>query len=243
MIYIGICDDEKIYQRNMETCCEHFFANKNISYRIVLFSSGEEVLTYQEHELLVLLLDIEMNTGMDGIRVMNLIRHNNYIRSIIFVSNYTDYVFDSFSPKTLGFCTKPLEENRFFCLMQHALDKQEQRKPIVFNHSPNGILYADDIIYIQASGHYLDVYTILSPKPILYVMDIKKAEQLLMDTNIIRIHKSYMVNFTYIQTISSTQVTVLPNKETLPIGRTYQSVVKNAHIHYQQSCLRSHFQK
>lgn len=83
MIYIGICDDEKIYQRNMETCCEHFFANKNISYRIVLFSSGEEVLTYQEHELLVLLLDIEMNTGMDGIRVMNLIRHNNYIRSII----------------------------------------------------------------------------------------------------------------------------------------------------------------
>lgn len=104
------------------------FANKNISYRIVLFSSGEEVLTYQEHELLVLLLDIEMNTGMDGIRVMNLIRHNNYIRSIIFVSNYTDYVFDSFSPENTRFLykttgRKPLFLSDAACIRQTGTKK------------------------------------------------------------------------------------------------------------------------
>lgn len=232
MIYIGICDDEKIYRQNIHMHCCNYFNQKGINCSFVFFASSNEVLSYTENELSVLLLDIEMNENINGIHIMQMVQKNSNIRTIIFVSSYTEYVFDSFSPKTIGFCPKPIETARLNRLLSQAL-VHAGKKPIVFSSSPDDVFYEDDILYIRSEGHYIHVYTLNDTH--LYVLDIKQAEELLTDTNLVRIHKSYIANLAYIKDINSTEITlVTPDgiKKQLNLSRLYSKKVRAAYMEY-----------
>ena len=69
----------------------------------------------------------------------------------------------------------------------------------------------------------------------LIVMDIKCAQELLQNTQIIRIHRSYMVNLSSVRDISNNSVSLLPNLAeitTLPVGRSYRNQVKSLYSEY-----------
>ena len=144
MIYIGICDDELIHQSKNQACCEHFFSTNKLDHTYIFFHSINDVVSYCSHHISVLLLDIEMNDSINGVQLMRRLQHNQFIRSIIFVSNHTHYIYDSFSPKTIGFCPKPLETDRLFPLLESAL-RNHCSEPIVFDNTPKGYIYTDDI--------------------------------------------------------------------------------------------------
>ncbi len=233
MIHIGICDDEPQHQKNAKIYCEKFFSTRNIEHDYVFFSSLKNILDYNSHYITVLLLDIEMNDPINGIQLMKRLQHSQIIRSIIFVSGYTDYVYESFGPKTIGFCPKPINTERFFPLLKSAIYNQSS-EPIKFTNSSNGRIYEDDIIYIYATGHYINVVTHSSGTHLI-VMDIKCAQELLQNTQIIRIHRSYMVNLSSVRDISNNSVSLLPNLAeitTLPVGRSYRNQVKSLYSEY-----------
>lgn len=234
MLYIGICDDENIHRELIKKACERFFEGISVPHQYICFCSCTEILDYHEYELAVLLLDIEMPEGINGLELMRRIQKNVSIRSIIFVSGYIQYIFDSFSPKTLGFCPKPLDDSRLFPLLQSAIDKSRHR-PIIFKNDASGIFYEDDIIYICAEGHYINIYTSYMDTPALLVTDIRDAEKLLSDTGIIRTHRSFMVNLAYVKRLSQTRLTLTHNGMELPIGRSYLQNVRRAYKEYLQT--------
>ena len=233
MIYIGICDDELIHQSKNQACCEHFFSTNKLDHTYIFFHSINDVVSYCSHHISVLLLDIEMNDSINGVQLMRRLQHNQFIISIIFVSNHTHYIYDSFSPKTIGFCPKPLETERLFPLLESAL-RNHCSEPIVFDNTPKGYIYTDDIIYIYSTGHYINVVTYSSGTH-LFVMDIKNAEIILQNTNIIRIHRSYMINMACIKDINYTDITLsadIIEIRHLPIGRSYRQKVKSLYTKY-----------
>ena len=66
-------------------------------------------------------------------------------------------------------------------------------------------------------------------------MDIKGAENILQNTNIIRIHKSYMVNMSCIKSVNSSDITLLESIieiRHLPVGRSYRNQVKALYTEY-----------
>ncbi len=233
MIYIGICDDEEYHRNKAKSCCELFFSKNKIDHEYVFFNSTNDVLGYSAHTLSVILLDIETHTSLTGIDIMHIISHNSFINSIIFISNYTDYVFDSFSPKTIGFCPKPIVCERLFPMLETAIISYN-KAPIIFSNSPESKIYEIDIMHISAEGHYINVTTVSSESH-LFTMGIKSAQNLLAGTNIIRIHRSFLVNLAYIKCVDNNYVTLTYNingVNRLPIGRTYRAAVKEAYSSY-----------
>jgi two-component system LytT family response regulator len=75
-----------------------------------------------------------------------------------------------------------------------------------------------DIIYIEAYGDYLKVHA--SAHTYVTYMTLGKIEQLLPSSNFIRVHRSTIINKSFIKFIEGNFVCV--NDINLPIGLTYR---------------------
>ncbi len=75
-----------------------------------------------------------------------------------------------------------------------------------------------DIVYLESFSHYLVIHTINSDFRIREKISIAKEK--LKDFGFIQIHKSYLVNKKYIQTINSISCKLYGNV-ILPIGKKY----------------------
>ena len=108
---IGICDDKKNEQTQLENLCKQYFEKSGTEYELVKFQSAEEVVDYCKHakgeRIDLLFLDIEMQ-GMSGIELKDRILKEDAVWRIVFVSHYKEKVFESFGLKTLGFVVKPI---------------------------------------------------------------------------------------------------------------------------------------
>lgn len=224
-IVIGICDDEQKCIDITKEYCEKIKVQLGEEFAYQIFMSGEEVLTH-EGNIDILLLDIEMY-GLNGIETMKKLEDSDNVKSILFVSGYSEYVFDSFGAKTKGFICKPIEYNRF----EKELDKviallRKGKKNKLVDIIVNDEKIAVDIrriIYIQGEGRYVLIVT--DEGSYLLSENLKVWEEKLRDSNIKRVHKSYLVNYEYIATLKNMEI-VLKNKEKLPLGRKYLETIK-----------------
>lgn len=231
MIYIGICDDEAEHMQRAKDLCNRFFSKRDIECECILFQSGDEVLKYTGENLLLLLLDIEM-PGLNGLDVMERLQHNSAIWRIVFVSSHKQYVMDTFSLKTLGFLSKPVSYEALSKWLTIALQENMQKRSVTFeDNNLNGTINIEDIVYISAWGHYIEIHT-CNNKTLTFVCDMKSAEDLLQNSEIIRIHKSYMVNLGYVTDISSSDVSLQSVKIKIPLGRTYKTFTQEKYNNY-----------
>lgn len=227
MVYVGICDDLIEHRQMLKNVCERYFSERRLKYKIVLFRSGEEMLRYSGERLMLLLLDIEMK-GITGIDVMHRLLHSDKIWRILFVSSHDELMIQTFGLKTLGFCSKPIRYEDISRWLDVAIEESDCNKIIRFED--NTLINVDEIIYIESDGHYIRVHTV-NENP-LFVMDIFEASELLVNTSVARIHKSYMVNLAYIDQLTARYVKLQENYSLLPIGRSYKDDIKQRYQTY-----------
>lgn len=227
MVYVGICDDLMEHRQMLKSVCERYFSERRLKYELVLFQSGEEMLTYTGEQLMLLLLDIEMK-GITGIDVMHKLLHSDKIWRILFVSSHDELMIQTFGLKTLGYCSKPIKYEDISRWLDIAIEESDCNKVIRFED--HTLINVDEIIYIESDGHYIRVHTI-NGNP-LFVMDIFEASKLLNHTSVARIHKSYMVNFSYIDQLTTRFVKLQESCNQLPVGRNYKNDVKERYQAY-----------
>lgn len=215
---IAICDDIVTERNYLKNLCLDFTKNNNILCKIILFSSGEEVLSYSGNTIDLLLLDIEMN-GISGIDVMKNLEEANKVRKIVFVTNHTESVFDAFSIKTIAFGIKPI--------LYEDISKWIS---IVIKESDYSILrFGDkyikisDIFYISAQGNYIKIHTLNDEFLIRGNMRYWNKE--ITDINLLRVHKSYMVNLDYIEFDNTNTLKIIILDTSLPLGRAYKKAL------------------
>lgn len=225
-IIIGICDNEQIWIESTKEYCEKVKEQLGEEYIYQTFMSGEEVLEY-EGMIDILFLDIEMN-GMNGIEIMKQIEDKDNIKHILFVSGYSQYVYDSFGAKTKGFICKPIEYSRFereLGKVTALLRKENERVFIEVTANDKKLsLDVQSIIYVQGEGRYARIIT--DEEAYLVSENLKIWEEKLKAYNIKRVHKSYLVNYKNIADLKSGEI-ILKNNEKVPVGRKYYETVKN----------------
>lgn len=227
MVYVGICDDLIEHRRILKTVCERYFSERKLKYKIILFGSGEEMLRYSGEQLMLLFLDIEMK-GITGIDVMHRLLHSDKIWRILFVSSHDELMIQTFGLKTLGYCSKPVKYEDICRWLDVAIEESNCNKIVRFEEGT--LINVDEIIYIESDGHYIRVHTI-NENP-LFVMDIFEASELLNNTNVARIHKSYMVNLAYIDHITARYVKLQESHSQLPVGRSYKDDIMQRYQTY-----------
>lgn len=234
-IRIALCDDNKRALPIISGAVESAFQAQGIHTELSVFTSGKDLLTAMEQrEFPLVMLDIDM-PGMDGIQVGQQIRSKSYSTQIVYVSECESRVFESLMVQPLGFVRKSNFLNDIASVVQLYMkncDDQMNRKSAEFpTRSGVVILPFRNIRFIESSRNYQMVNLFGEQKPVEVKMTMEKLEKLLEPQGFIRIHKGYLVNYQYIQRISSESV-YLQDGTQLPIGRSKLGEVKSRYLSY-----------
>ena len=215
---VAICDDRT---DDIEVLKNHLYA-MNVNKLICdTYSSGESLISHcaeMEEFYDAIFLDMEMGS-MNGINTANEIRKINKRVVIIFVSNHTQYMIESFECEPLRFLVKPVELLEFekaFTAIKKKL--AQERTTVVFSVGRDIVrLYSEEIIYFEKSAHQINVHTINETFKIRG--SILKLYNEIDHNNFCVPHKSFIVNMRYIRKISEKGIELHGLKDIVPISR------------------------
>jgi len=189
---LAICDDEEKYRNTEIELCNQYFKEKNISVEIISFTSGEELLAYIG-QIDIILLDIQMQ-GINGIEVKENLLKQKKNSSIIYVTNHEHLMRPAFGKNVYGFISKPIRQEELIKILHVICKERLDNRYIQVTDEIR--IKLNELKYIKSEDKYC----------IFYVEDIKQLvrtkisdwENKLPD-DFIRINKSYIVNFEFIQ--------------------------------------------
>ena len=229
MIRIAICDDEA----PTRTYLASLIRAQDCPCEVVEYASAGDCLA-GHRGIDLLFLDIELNaTGPDGMALARQIRESNSAAQpvIIFVTGYERYVFDAFDVGAFQYLLKPVDEEKFAQVFARAVEQisanrenpQKGRVLTLQSANTSRTVPLDSIYYIESSNHNVELH--LKDGEFACYAKIGDLELELQD-QFFRIHKGYLVNLSYVDGYSKTEVTLTNGEKLLLSKYKYQDFVK-----------------
>ena len=229
MIRIAICDDEA----NTRAYLSSLIRAQTCPCEIVEYASAGDCLA-DTREVDLLFLDIELapsGSGLDGMALARAIRERTTGTQpvIIFVTGYERYVFDAFDVGAFQYLLKPVDEEKFAQVFTRAAAQigtaREKSGRVLTLQSANisKSVPLDSICYIESSNHKVELHL----KDGVFVCYAKIGElELELQDRFFRIHKGYLVNLSYVDGYSKTEVTLTNGERLLLSKYKYRDFVK-----------------
>lgn len=127
---IAVCDDDEKIRKHLVKMIRSFTDEAENPVLILEFSGGEKLLACEVQPDIVI-MDIGMG-GMNGMETAAKLRKiSNPI--LIFVTALKDYVFDAFDVGAFHYLLKPVDENKFFEVLERALGERQETKALPRN--------------------------------------------------------------------------------------------------------------
>ncbi len=228
---IAICDDNNAYINIIEDYIEQL--NKS-NAECDAYESGEGLVsayTNNNERYDVIFLDMEMKE-LNGIETANKIREIDEHTIIIFVTSHTEYVFESFKCSPFRFLVKPVEFAEFKEVFNDVCKKlKKQRKTFTFTESKTKVrLFCDDIIYCESQDHWMWIHT--KDKVYKICKSLTDLHESLDKEIMYRVHKSYIVNFQYVNAIKDNDIQLYHCDKLIPISRSYKKGFMEEYTNY-----------
>lgn len=149
--------------------------------------------------------------------------------AIIITTAYPDYAVSSFELETIvDYLVKPFRFDRFLKAINKAEkfinntknSSEENEKEILFLNvdKTHHKVVVKNILFIESDRNYITVVT--KNKKLSYIDSLKNWKEKLPETSFIQIHKSFIINTSFVEKISGNEIYLSGNK--LPIGRTFK---------------------
>ena len=232
MIYIAICDDEKHMSAHIRSCVSDFFRKKNRETSLRMFSSGEELLSYNG-QIDILFLDIQMS-GRNGIDTARLLRQRSEHMVIVFVSGIKDYVFQAFDVAAFHYLLKPLEKEKFEEVLDRALREAEKHRRdeagflLVKTRNRTVSVPKSGIFYVESRGKKAEVHTGKDAVEMYASLNGLEAE---LGAGFYRCHRGYLVNMAYVSEYYHDRI-LLTNGETIYLAKEKYSEFVKEYMRY-----------
>lgn len=189
--------------------------------------TAEEFLNNNRPDLIF--LDIEM-PKVSGLQMLKRV---NIDSMVILTTAFPQYALDGYELDIIDYLLKPFALHRFLKAVQKAKDFYEMKTQpgnalqpsYIFIKSEKRIekVELNDILYAEVSGNYLTICT--DRKKIVAYLTMKSLENQLPASDFIKIHQSFLVNRSRIESIEGNELTV--GTKSLPISRNYRDSLTN----------------
>lgn len=210
---IAVCDDEKIIREELLRLCRCFREGQSAAIELVSFSSGEELLRYRE-PVDILFLDVQMR-GMNGLETALKIRERNDSMSIIFLTGYRSFMQEGYRVKAFRYLLKPIKEKDVMAALGEAVqDLQKNDKAVTGKDGNLYFVKLSEIIYIECGNRCTLVRTVKNCFESSSTMC--EWESVLSSGNFFRVHKGYIVNLRFVDTVSN--VILMENGEKVALS-------------------------
>ena len=154
---IAICEDDTLMAYTLKVYIKDFLDSKDISYTIKLFDNASSFYSSAEAFNLVFLdYMLPDSTGMD---IAKNLRKTNKKTTIIFITSYSEYVFESFEVNTFRYLVKPISKEDIEKTMTAFINNFEQfsKIDIPIDGGETILVNLQEIMYIESSGRYTTV--------------------------------------------------------------------------------------
>lgn len=223
MIRIAICDDERIFAKKLKLTVDSIFEKQNIEFQSYVYTDAYQLaIDHNENEYQLIFLDIDM-PDISGMDFASRIRAANSNVSLIFVSNHSNFVFESFQFAPLRFIRKEWLKEELPEAIKAYCNEMLKKKPFIkLKLEDKSIISenAEEIIYFFSVRHDI-YYATPSGTKRLYSREytLEKFEEQLSKHGFLRIHKTYLLNYRYVYHIGAEAVELtVTNSESLPIS-------------------------
>lgn len=228
MMHVVICDDESCFQDAVAIAIKKWMrASGHSDIRCTVFSSSEDLLERWSNGLSIdlLFLDIEIPGELSGMALAQKIRSTDHNLPIVFITNYSNYVYDGYVVNAMRFLKKPINDNEISTCMDisyrhfQILNKESF---VISSKDQHFVLRHSEIIYIEARAHYLFFH--LSNSDEIPSMRAKIGDIIgnLPSSLFAQCHRSYIVNLLHIRRFTKNNIT-MSNNQVLPVSLTYFS--------------------
>lgn len=228
-IKILIVEDEMIIAANVA------LQLKNLGYEITgLLPRVDEVLPSIIQNIPdIILLDINLNAEIDGIELAHIIQKTHSIPIIFLTANADEDHFKRAKvTNPYAFLSKPFKKIDLQRAVELAIIRIEQEKTkhiedaiteptsilpnciFVRSHDKMVKVCIDDILYIEAERNYCKIFC--REKEHLIVSTLKELDEKLVAKNLMRIHRSFIINLNHIDEIATSHVVI--GKKAIPIS-------------------------
>jgi DNA-binding LytR/AlgR family response regulator len=183
--------------------------------------------TLAETPVDLLFLDIQM-PGLTGLQLANLVDAKT---RIIFTTAYADYALDGFEHSAVDYLLKPISFERFYKAVQKAREVIHQPalagvappEPIrnfLFVRTEARLVKVDftTLLYVEAMQNYCVLHT--TDIRLMTLQTMKQMQEQLPDGQFTRVHKSYIVHISKIDSVERSRVFI--GKAVIPVGDSYR---------------------
>ncbi len=181
----------------------------------------------RNNETDIMFLDIEMPkmTGLDFLRTCQV------KPLVILTTAYSEYALEGYALNVIDYLLKPISFARFMKAIQKArsfikIKKQANEvtgSDFLFVRSEKKIekIKLSEILFIESTGNYVSI--VFPNKKLVAYLTLKGLRTQLPKDIFLMIHRSYLVNFSKIESLENNHVKV--GGINLPLGRAYASEV------------------
>lgn len=215
---IGIVEDEAVWRNKIQDVIEKYCMDKNISSQIKSYGDGKDFMKNPDADLLF--LDIELAEGEDGFRIAEKMMDSKSPCRICILTSHTEMARQGYRVNAFRYIDKKhLEE------IDEALDsffKTKIQERVIYCKNAVGIqikIKLSELLLVETSGRKLR-YLMLDGSEHLCEGRISEAAQSMSPFGFFYIQRSYVVNFKYIESANSREIT-LCNGLKIAIGRTH----------------------
>lgn len=235
-----IVDDEPTARRTLQNLVE------NYAHEVEILGAAEDVLTgvklINKTSPDLVFLDVRM-PNYSGFSLVEYFDELDF--KIIFTTAYEEYATKALLQGASGYLLKPIDIddlNGTIERIRAEIQKEQLENNIHDNKSillnlkdriltlpfVGGVikLSLDEILYFEAKGRQVMIY-LLDNSSLLANLSLKSIQDVLHRTTFLRIHKSYVVNFTHIKkyTKGKESTITLYNDNTLEVGKVFKDKI------------------
>lgn len=233
MIHIAVCDDEKYMSDKVRKMVSDFFHKKNIEIMILQFSTGEDLLKYDQ-TIDIIFLDIQMK-DIDGMETARKLRSCKFKGYLIFITILKEMVFQAFEVQAYDYLIKPLKEKDFEKTMERLLLSMQNAKEanlLIQRGYETRIIPLEDIVFCEIIDRKIYLH-LISSEVIDFYDRIENLEAKL-NNRFFRCHRSFLINLRYLKGYKN-GIAYMENGKEIPVSRLRSKEFSNIILQYMKN--------
>ena len=233
MLRIAACDDDEKERLRIAELLGRYREEKNAPLHFDVYRSGVGLLEAREQiPYDLLLLDILM-PGLNGMDAAKEIRLTDGETKLIFLTSSPEFAVESYSVEAYSYLLKPVTSEKLFPLLDRLFSEQRQSEQVLTLMRPAGVM--------RIPFSKLSVLEVSNKKLRFHLQDgsVKEVngalseleETLLSREEFVKVHRSYLVNMSQIQSLSAGELTTYAGPR-VPVSRLLQTQVRDRYMNY-----------
>lgn len=222
IVKVALVDSKERDIRHLSNLIMEWNKKEKYMLKIQTFNCAELLFT-DKIDFDVIFLDIKL-PGIDGISAAKKLRSCNYNNHIIFVTDFSEYVFWGYDVQALNYLLKPITFNQIKKNMDIVLSYNEIQCYKFKSKSTVIKIPYNNIVFFSSAKHYIEINT--HEDIFAHIATMKQLNEILPNY-FMQSHRTLIVNTRKIQKLQCKEIE-LANGIKLPVSNTYIKDIREA---------------